>query len=679
MSADTEGDSRRQPFLHVLQHGLLFLYLTVLVLLLIINAIVWHHALTQRKGVLMDWCKNATAGFNTITLSAAQTLEGIISLPVTERLLEEHQAHMDSVSAQARERLVQKTAERWDSFNARELLVREVLDNPPARFFRQLCVTDARFRRILLTDGEGRLLAASAKPEYYDFREQDWWQTTSTTAVGRVLSLGFSQTGQLNLSLAATSPQDTNTVKAVIMAEIEGTDLFSRMPILAPDSEETIFLLGPQAVWLAGSQENLRLLLAQHQQLVQVVRNGQGRIGKFAMAVLPVRGGLVWTVPHWIVVAGPGGQTASAGLITAAAVTLASMIFFVLSIWLLRRRMQQRVLKPLAQRVHAGDWVMRNALVRSPQSRLADIAEQHRAVDSERLIEQLDEWLAGYEKEFHDEVNLRTAKMRHDLDLARDFQRAILERPYPRVPDVYVKGRLRLEFCHSYHPASALGGDFFNIIKLGRSTAGIFVADVMGHGTRSALITSMLRTLIGDLMGLGRNAPHFLSEMNKQFHGILLSVPNPLFASAFYFVADTTARVATYSSAGHPPPYHIRRHVGHVSRLTVPPPRGAALGAIADEEYSGGHCRLVKDDVFIFYTDGVYEAFNSAREEFGVHRMEKALKKHMYGSLQDIVDGLLRAVLEFAGDEPMADDVCIVGMEVTTRAPGEEAPVTGGE
>jgi sigma-B regulation protein RsbU (phosphoserine phosphatase) len=341
--------------------------------------------------------------------------------------------------------------------------------------------------------------------------------------------------------------------------------------------------------------------------------------------------------------------------------------------------MQQRVLKPLAQRVHAGDWVMRNALVRSPQSRLADIAEQHRAVDSERLIEQLDEWLAGYEKEFHDEVNLRTAKMRHDLDLARDFQRAILERPYPRVPDVYVKGRLRLEFCHSYHPASALGGDFFNIIKLGRSTAGIFVADVMGHGTRSALITSMLRTLIGDLMGLGRNAPHFLSEMNKQFHGILLSVPNPLFASAFYFVADTTARVATYSSAGHPPPYHIRRHVGHVSRLTVPPPRGAALGAIADEEYSGGHCRLVKDDVFIFYTDGVYEAFNSAREEFGVHRMEKALKKHMYGSLQDIVDGLLRAVLEFAGDEPMADDVCIVGMEVTTRAPGEEAPVTGGE
>jgi serine phosphatase RsbU (regulator of sigma subunit) len=51
----------------------------------------------------------------------------------------------------------------------------------------------------------------------------------------------------------------------------------------------------------------------------------------------------------------------------------------------------------------------------------------------------------------------------------------------------------------------------------------------------------------------------------------------------------------------------------------------------------------------------------------------------MYGSQQDIVDGLLRAVLEFAGDEPMADDVCIVGMEVTTRAPGEEAPVTGGE
>ncbi len=245
---------------------------------------------------------------------------------------------------------------------------------------------------------------------------------------------------------------------------------------------------------------------------------------------------------------------------------------------------------------------------------------------------------------------------------------AMLERPYPRVPDVHIEGRLRLEFFHSYEPASALGGDFFDVLSLGPDSAGIFIADVMGHGTRSALITAILRALLGDLIQQGRNAPYFLSEINKAFCHLLKSAPSPLFASAFYFVADTTARVATFSSAGHPPPFHIRRSVSRVSRMETPTPRGTALGVIPDETYTGGHCRLVPDDVFIFFTDGVYEAHNSEGEEFGVERMEKILRKSMYKkSGQEIVEELLRTLKEFVGEEEMADDVCVVSVEVTTR------------
>jgi serine phosphatase RsbU (regulator of sigma subunit) len=259
--------------------------------------------------------------------------------------------------------------------------------------------------------------------------------------------------------------------------------------------------------------------------------------------------------------------------------------------------------------------------------------------------------------------------MQRDLELAKDFQMAMLERPYPRVPEIHVEGRLRLDFHHRYEPASALGGDFFDIVTLGPDCAGILVADVMGHGTRSALITSILRTLLGDLVQQGRNAPHFLNEINKQFCGLLKSVPNPIFASAYYFVADTTARVATYSSAGHPPPFHMRRSLGRITRLKLPPPHGTALGVIPDESYPGGHCRLMPEDVFIFYTDGVYEAHNAKGEEFGVERMGKVLRKLMYKpSCREIVDGLLASVKDFVGEEPVADDICIVAVEVTTRA-----------
>jgi serine phosphatase RsbU (regulator of sigma subunit) len=258
--------------------------------------------------------------------------------------------------------------------------------------------------------------------------------------------------------------------------------------------------------------------------------------------------------------------------------------------------------------------------------------------------------------------------MQRDLDLAKDFQRAYLERPYPKIPAMHIEGRLRLEFYHRYKPQLALGGDFFDIITLGPDCAGVFVADVMGHGTRSALITSILRTLIGDLIQQGRNARHFISEMNKQFCGLLKSVPSPLFASAFHFVADTTARVATFSSAGHPAPFHIRRSLGRISRLEVPEPRGAALGLLPREEFTGGHCRLIPGDVFFFFTDGVYEAHNRQGEEFGMGRLESVLRTLMYKEMPYIVDGVMDALVEFVGDEPVADDICMVSVEVTTSA-----------
>jgi len=280
----------------------------------------------------------------------------------------------------------------------------------------------------------------------------------------------------------------------------------------------------------------------------------------------------------------------------------------------------------------------------------------------------LEEWLGGIRRAAEDELAAHTAEMQRDLQLAREFQMAYLERPAPQVPVVHVEGRLRLVFHHIYHPALALGGDFFDILSLGPDAAGILIADVMGHGTRSALITAMLRTLVGDLSSLGRNARHFLTELNRQFCEVLKAIPSPLFASAFYFVADTTARVGTYSSAGHPSPFHVRRSVGRISRLEVPEPHGAALGLIPEEKYTGGHVRLIDGDLFLFFTDGVYEARNSRGEEFGIERLESVLRSTLYHGGEQILRQIYDSVLQFVGDEPVADDICMVAVEITTSA-----------
>lgn len=310
-----------------------------------------------------------------------------------------------------------------------------------------------------------------------------------------------------------------------------------------------------------------------------------------------------------------------------------------------------------------AEWLYRNVVQRN--------APETPVTEKEALQKQIEDWYYERQHDVDRQVDARTEEWTKELKMATDFQLAMLERPYPAIPEIHITDRIRLNFYHRYQPASGLGGDFFDIIKVDRDVGGIFIADVMGHGTRSALITSILRTLMTEAMHVGRNAPHFLEHVNKSFCDILKTIPDLVFASAFYFVADTTGRVATFSSAGHPPPLHIRRSVNRVEYLTVPPPRAAALGILPDEEFPGGNMRIQPEDVYIFYTDGLTEAFNPDGEEFGEERTRRVVERYMYQDIQTIIDKLYEAVITWADGRPMADDVCLIAVETTVKPPAK--------
>jgi len=277
------------------------------------------------------------------------------------------------------------------------------------------------------------------------------------------------------------------------------------------------------------------------------------------------------------------------------------------------------------------------------------------------------EWMERWRGDVLAQSARMNEEISRDMLLANEFQQAMLNRPYPEVPAVHIEGRLRLEFHHRYNPAMAVGGDFFDIIPIGNDCAGIFVTDVMGHGVRSALITAILRALLSELQPQARNAAHFLKELNREFSDIILSLPASLFASAFYLVADTTSRIATYACAGHPPPFQIHRDRARVTRLANPAPKGAALGLIPQESYRGETVRLLDGHSFIFFTDGVYECANPDGEEYGLTRMEKVIQANIYRSTPEILDALMQSITTFVRGEPLADDLCLVAVDITTK------------
>lgn len=271
-------------------------------------------------------------------------------------------------------------------------------------------------------------------------------------------------------------------------------------------------------------------------------------------------------------------------------------------------------------------------------------------------------------KQAEEELRARNARMQADLELARAMQEAFIIEEYPRFPTHAAPEDSALNFYHRYIPDAALGGDFFHVTALSDTTAAIFICDVMGHGVRSALVTAMIRALVGEQSAVAHDPGAFLTQLNRHLRGILEQAHTPMFASAFYLIIDTAQGQIRYANAGHPSPLRLRQSDKSVKRL-VPhdKPSGMALGILDDEEYQTTKGELAADDLFVLFTDGVFEVQSDA-EEYGEARLISNLQQNMHLPADTLFDQLLGELREFSITGEFDDDVCLVGVKVQRLA-----------
>lgn len=268
-------------------------------------------------------------------------------------------------------------------------------------------------------------------------------------------------------------------------------------------------------------------------------------------------------------------------------------------------------------------------------------------------------------KQAEGELRARNALMHADLELARAMQEAFLVRQYPRVPQKAGAGESVLSFHHRYIPNAALGGDFFHVAALSGTCAGVFICDVMGHGVRSALVTAMIRALVGEKSLAAADPGGFMTAINEHLHGILEQARTPMFASAFYLVADMARGRLTYANAGHPSPLRVRRGAGTVEPLlTENSPSGPALGVFPNAVYESASCAMADDDLFVLVTDGVFEV-QGHDDEYGEARLLDAVRRRVNLPVDTLFDELLQEIRAFSTNGVFADDVCLVGVNVS--------------
>src|SRR5207302_8506239 len=150
----------------------------------------------------------------------------------------------------------------------------------------------------------------------------------------------------------------------------------------------------------------------------------------------------------------------------------------------------------------------------------------------------------------------KNEQMEEELQMARELQVALLPQQFPTVPPNVSAQESALRFLSLYFPTGNVGGDFFSVFPLGETAAGVLICDVMGHGVRSALVTSMIRGLVEDHVQAVADPGELLTRVNRALAVILKQADTTMFATCFYVVADVERAQLRFANAGHPSALH---------------------------------------------------------------------------------------------------------------------------
>ena len=233
-------------------------------------------------------------------------------------------------------------------------------------------------------------------------------------------------------------------------------------------------------------------------------------------------------------------------------------------------------------------------------------------------------------------------QVRREQEEAQAIQRALL----PEIP--------ALEGCDiaaRWEPATAFGGDAYDVIRLDDTRVAITIADVCGKGLPAALLMANLQAWTRAFAAADPPPASVASRLNQE---LVRNSGLRRFVTCFYAVYDTASRALSFTNAGHPPPMVVPA-ARDVFRLSD---GGTVLGAFADAAFDEGRIVLGAGDRLVLFTDGITEAMRGADEEFGEERLAAALRRHA-GSSATAADHVFADVHQFAAG-PLQDDATLV-------------------
>ncbi|MBQ3460692.1 MAG: PP2C family protein-serine/threonine phosphatase [Solobacterium sp.] len=327
------------------------------------------------------------------------------------------------------------------------------------------------------------------------------------------------------------------------------------------------------------------------------------------------------------------------------------LLTFVLGYFIVQN-FQKTVVRPLNEMAKAAKAYAKNQVDgSSDQSAFGSLN-----IETGDEIEELSETLKNMEKEKDQnvrslmELTAEKEKIRSELSVAAEIQKDALPSRFPPFPE-----RHEFEIFASMEPAREVGGDFYDFALLDQDHLMLVIADVSGKGIPGALYMMTCKTLIRNLTDLYLDDPAMILEkMNDQ-----LSENNSagVFVTVWVGILEISTGRLYCSNAGHEYPV-LRRGSGRYKLLQDQ--HGLVVGALEGSKYTTYEIDLSEGDTVYVYTDGVPEAIDAERHQYGTDRLIRALNESGASDCEELLAAVSRDIASFTGDVERFDDITML-------------------
>ena len=242
-------------------------------------------------------------------------------------------------------------------------------------------------------------------------------------------------------------------------------------------------------------------------------------------------------------------------------------------------------------------------------------------------------------------------RLKSELDVARNIQNQMLCKNFP----IMDRGGI---FADSI-PAREVGGDLYDFFVNGKDIYFI-LGDVSGKGVPAALLMAITIAAFRAAGKKDHPMEEIVSLINKTF---CKSNEDMMFVTLVVGKIDSETGIMDFCNAGHNPMVTV---TPDGSASFVKSRSNVACGVMDDFPYVGDRLVLEKGSRLLIYSDGVTEAENPVKDQYGESRLLEWAEGTCRETKSDaaVVGDLICSVHQFTAGADQNDDMTIMSISI---------------